>query len=182
MVSKSTFDEIMHNLIFSLLADKKTSKQARTLVTEFLNDGAKAGTSFFVEDDTKVADRVKSLDEQKRSEAQATYESWCKKKKALKKKEAKERKKALKKKKAEKKEKAKKSENAFTEWLALHQQKKYFSLKRKEEVPVPKRGKKNMAGGKPWIAVELDGEGNVVEDASTIAGGIGGENVDSSNV
>ncbi|GMI10378.1 hypothetical protein TrVE_jg5615 [Triparma verrucosa] len=182
VVSKSTFDEVMHNLIFSLLADKKTSKQARTLVTEFLNDGAKAGTSFFVEDDTKVADRVKSLDEQKRSEAQATYESWCKKKKALKKKEAKERKKALKKKKAEKKEKAKKSENAFTEWLALHQQKKYFSLKRKEEVPVPKRGKKNMAGGKPWIAVELDGEGNVVEDASTIAGGIGGENVDSSNV
>ncbi|GMH65290.1 hypothetical protein TrLO_g12538 [Triparma laevis f. longispina] len=182
VVSKSTFDEVMHNLIFSLLADKKTSKQARTLVTEFLNSGASAGTSFFVEDGSGVADRVKSLDDQKRSEAQATYDSWCKKKKALKKKEKKDQKKLLKKKKLEKKEKAQKSENAFTEWLALHQKKQYFSLKRKEQVPVPRRSRKGTEEVKPWIAVELDAEGNVRGDASTVMGGVGGENVDSSNL
>ena len=78
----------------------------------------------------------------------------------------------LKKKKDEKKSKAAKAEEAFTEWLALHERKQYYSFKRKEQVAVPKRVKKTDL--KEWRTVPLDTEGNPIEDGS--------ENVNDSNV
>jgi len=175
IVSKCTFDEVMHDLIFSLLADKKTSKQARSLVTGFLKDAAAGGSAsgIFTEDEGgKVAERALKIFKEKKALADDTFKSWCKKKKRQQK-EAKKAKKAdLKKKKEEKKAKAVKAEEAFTEWLALHERKQYYSFKRKEQVAVPKRIKKT--GLKEWKNVPLDADGNPVEDGS--------ENVNDSNV
>ena len=74
----------MHDLIFSLLADKKTSKQARSLVTEFLKEGSTGGSAsgIFIEDESgKVAERAMMIFKEKKSQADDTYKAWCKKKK-----------------------------------------------------------------------------------------------------
>ena len=84
IVSKRTFDEVMHDLIFSLLADKKTSKQARSLVTGFLRDAAAGGSAsgIFVEDEGgKVAERALKIFKEKKAQSDDTYKAWCKKKK-----------------------------------------------------------------------------------------------------
>jgi len=139
IVSKATFDKVMHDVIFSLMADKKTAKQAKALAKEYLGAEGSGSSGVFVEDESgKIAERALEIFSEKRSQAESTYKHWLKAKKSKEKKAKKEKRAQAKKKKAELVEKQKKAEDAYTNWLALNRSKKYYSFKRKEEVRLDK--------------------------------------------
>ena len=158
IVSKATFDKVMHDVIFSLMADKKTAKQAKALAKELLGQQSSNSefSGVFAEDDGgKIAERALELLSEKNREADKTYREWLKSKKRQAKKARKEKRAATKKEKAAVTEKKKKADDAYTTWLALHRSNKYYSSRKPEGVKmIPKVTKSKQT--QDWQELSID--------------------------
>jgi len=173
IVNKATFDKVMKDVMFSLMADKKTAAQAKKLAKSYVRLGADDDLElsvsmgqmekevnldgvFKADDAESVAKYALQQKEKKRDECKQGYKDWLKKKRIAARKEKKAIKKAEKEKIAAKEVRQKQAETAYDDWKKLHSGKKYFSYKHKTELDLPKKRKARQKND--WLDLSLDNE------------------------